>query len=88
MKRIAVLKLGGELIENEQRLKAMGKAIKAKRSAALTPSRCAALAKQQPNIRKELNTSSWVWPFQPRSSWTVRKEPSRASVNQEPGPVR
>ena len=28
MKRIAVLKLGGELIENEQRLKAMGKAIK------------------------------------------------------------
>ena len=28
MKRIAVLKLGGELIENEQRLKAMGRAIK------------------------------------------------------------
>ncbi len=28
MKRIAVLKLGGELIENEQRLKAIGRAIK------------------------------------------------------------
>ena len=34
MKRLAVLKLGGELIENDQRLKAIGKAIKsaAKRS--------------------------------------------------------
>ena len=28
MKRVPVLKLGGELIENEQRLKALGKAIK------------------------------------------------------------
>ena len=28
MKRVSVLKLGGELIENDQRLKAIGKAIK------------------------------------------------------------
>ena len=28
MKHLSVLKLGGELIENEQRLKAMGRAIK------------------------------------------------------------